>query len=198
MTGNTLRINTLKEATSYKKLIVRITYTNDLKRITSKNEAIINGIEEIKLDDISLKSFDTSKLNMNVDSKNFVLEADDKSKIELNLKSENTTFSLSKNSTLKALITSTNLKCDLYQKTKAILEGEVPNAVIRLDNNSEFTGNKLLIKNAELIAEGYSKCSINVNTNITIDASGNSEIKIYGTPKIDLKRFADSATLIKK
>ncbi len=194
----TLRINTSKEVTNSKKLIVRITYTNDLKMITSKNEAIINAIQEIKLEDISLKSFDTSKLNLNVDSKNFALQADDKSKIELNLKSENASITLSKNSTLKALIASDNLKCDLYQKAKTTLEGDVKNAVIRLDNNSEFTGNKLVIKNAELVAESYSNCSINVNTNMSIEASGNSEIKLYGNQKIEMKKFKDSATLIKK
>jgi hypothetical protein len=194
----TLRINTSKDATSYKKLIVRITYTNDLKMITSKNEAIINAIQEIKLEDISLKSFDSSKLNLNIDSKNFALQADDKSKIELNLKSENAAITLSKNATLKALIAATNLKCDLYQKAKATLEGEVNNAVVRLDNNSELTANKLVIKNAELVAESYSNCSMNVNTNMSIEASGNSEIKIYGNQKIEMKKFADSATLIKK
>ena len=194
----TLRINTSKEVTNSKKLIVRITYTNDLKMITSKNEAIINAIQEIKLEDISLKSFDTSKLNLNVDSKNFALQADDKSKIELNLKSENASITLSKNSTLKALIASDNLKCDLYQKAKTTLEGDVKNAVIRLDNNSEFTGNKLVIKNAELVAESYSNCSLNVNTNMSIEASGNSEIKLYGNQKIEMKKFKDSATLIKK
>ena len=194
----TLRINTSKDATSYKKLIVRITYTNDLKMITSKNEAIINAIQEIKLEDIRLKSFDSSKLNLNIDSKNFTLQADDKSKIELNLKSENAAITLSKNATLKALIAATNLKCDLYQKAKATLEGEVNNAVVRLDNNSELTANKLVIKNAELVAESYSNCSMNVNTNMSIEASGNSEIKIYGNQKIEMKKFADSATLIKK
>ena len=194
----TLRINTSKDATSYKKLIVRITYTNDLKMITSKNEATINAIQVIKSEDFSFKSFDSSKLNLNVDSKNFTLQADDKSKIELNLKSENTIITLSKNSTLKALIAATNFKCDLYQKAKVTLEGDVNNAVIRLDNNSEFTGNKLVIKNAELVAESYSNSSINVNTNLSLVASGNSEIKIYGIQKIEMKKFADSATLIKK
>jgi hypothetical protein len=198
LTDKTLRINTSKEATSYKKLIVRITYTSDLKMITSKNEAIINAIQQIKLDNIVLKSFDDSKLNLNVDSKNFALQADDKSKIELNLKSENGTISLSKNASLKALIVSSNLKCDLYQKAKANLEGEAINATIRLDNNAEFTGNKLVIKNAELVAESYSKCAINANTNFSIDASGNSEIQIYGASKIELKRLVDSAILIKK
>ena len=198
LSSNTLRINTSKKAVSYKKLIVRITYTNELKRITAKNEATLNAIQEIQLNEITFKAFDDSKLNLNVNSKDFTLQTDNNSKTELNLKSEKAIIELSKNSTLKALITSTELNCDLYQKSKANLEGDAANAVIRLDNNAEFTGNNLVIKTAELIAEGYSHCNINANTSLSIDASGNSDIKIYGEQKVEIKRFMDNASLNKK
>lgn len=198
LTAKTLRINTMKTATNYKKLIVRITYTNELKRITSKDEAIINAIQEIQLNDISIHSFDDSKLFLNVNSKNFTLQSDHNSKIELNLKSENATVELSKNANLKALITATDLKCDMYQKAIANLEGDVTNAAIRLDNNAKFLANNLVITNAQLLAESYSNCSINVNTAISIDAAENAEIKLYGDQKIEMKRFADNAILSKK
>jgi len=198
VSSKTLRINTSKTATNYKKLIVRVTYTKELKKITARNNAIINAIQEIQLDDIAFESFDNATLNLNVNSSNFTLKSDDKSKTELNLKSENTIIELSKNATLKALIASLELKCDLYQKSKAILEGDVTNAKIRLDNNALFTANNLIINNAELLAESYSNCSINVSTNISIDASGNSEIQLYGDQKIEIKRLADNAVLSKK
>lgn len=198
LNANTLRINTSKSATNYKKLIVRVTYSKELKMITAKDESIINAIQEIQLDDITLKAHDNSTLNLNVNSKSFFLQSDNNSKTELNLKSENATIELSKNAALKALIDSAELKCDLYQKSKAILEGDVTNAVIRLDNNAEFSGNNLVIKNAELMAEGYSHCSINSDTTLSVDASGNSEIKIYGEQKVEIKRFMDNATLNKK
>lgn len=196
--ANTLRINTSKEAINYKKLIVRITYTNDLKLVSVTNDAIVNAIQEIQLEEITFKSFDNAKLNLNVNSKNFILNSNDKSKTELNLKSENTTIELSKNSSLKALISSIDLKCDLYQKSNATIEGDITNAIIRLDNNADLIGNKLIIKNANITTEGYSNCKINVDTNITIDASGNSEIQLYGDQKIEMKNFTENATLKKK
>ena len=198
LNAKTLRLNTSKSAANYKKLIVRVTYTKELKMITAKDHSIIYAIQEILLDDITFKAHDNSSLNLNVNSSNFILLSDDKSKTELNLKSEIATIELSKNATLKALVSTQELKCDLYQKTKATLEGDVTNANIRLDNNAVFTGNNLVIKNAELLAESYSNCSINVNTIIIIDASGNSEIEIYGDQKIELKRFVDNPTLRKK
>ena len=198
LSAKTLRIYSSKTATNYKKLIIRITYTNELNSITSKDEAIINAIQEIQLNAISIKSTDDSKLFLNVNSKNFILQSDTDSKVELNLKSEKASIELSKNATLKALITATDLKCDMYQKAIANLEGDVTNANIRLDNNAQFLGNNLVIMNAQLVAESYANCSVNVNTAIIVDASENAEIELYGDQKIEMKRFADNAILSKK
>jgi len=195
---NTLRIYTSKEAASYKKLILRITYTDDLKMVTSKNEAVINAISAIQLDNITFTSFDFSKLYLNVDSKNFTLKSSDKTKIELNLKSEKAKIELSKNSQLKALINTVDLGCDLYQKSVATIEGEATNATLRFDNNSIFTGNKFTIKNGDLTAESYTVCSIYAETNLIISAADKSEIELLGTPKIEMKKFIGEAKLIKK
>ncbi len=198
LTAKTLRINTLKTATNYKKLIVRITYTNELQKVTSKDEAIINAIQEIQLNDIAIQSFDDSKLFLNVNTKNFNLQSDHNSKVELNLKSEKTTIELSENANLKALLTATDLKCDMYKRAIAILEGDVTNATIRLDNNAKFLANNLTIANAQLLSEGYSNCSINITSSVSIDAAENAEIKLYGDQKIEMLRFADNAILSKK
>jgi hypothetical protein len=198
LVDNILRLNTSKTVVNFKKLLLRVTYTKDLKMVVSKNESTVNAIQEIQLEDITFKSFNNSKLNLNVNSKNFTLQSDDKSKTELNLKAESATIELSKNANLKALIASVDLKCDLYQKAKANLEGDVTNAIIRLDNNANFIGSKLILKNAELVAEGYSYCNINSNATMSIEASENSEIQIYGDQKIEIKRFVDSAILVKK
>ena len=195
---NSLRIYTSKQATNYKKLIVRITYTSDLKSITSKNETTVTAIQEVLLDDFTLKANDASKLFMNVNASKFVLQSNDKSKTELNIKSENTTIELSKNSSLKALITATNLKIDMYQKSDATLEGEATSAVIRLDNNASLTANKLTLKNADVTTESYSNCSVNVSTTVVIDAANKSEIQLVGAAKIEIRKFADEAKLIKK
>ena len=195
---NSLRIYTSKQATNFKKLIVRITYTSDLKSITSKNETTVTAIQEVLLDDFALKANDASKMFMNVNASNFVLQSNDKSKTELNIKSEKTTIELSKNASLKALLTATDLKIDMYQKSDATLEGEATNAIIRLDNNASLTANKLTLKNADITTESYSNCSVNVSTTVLIDAANKSEIHLVGAAKIEIRKFADEAKLIKK
>lgn len=194
----TLRIYTSKEATSFKKLIVRVKYTDDLKTVIAKNVSIINAIETIQLNDIVFSSLDFSKLYLNVNSKNFTLKSDDKTKVELNLKSEKAKIELSKNAQIKALISTVDLAFDLYQKSIATIEGDATNGVLRLDNNTVFTGNKLNIKNADVTTESNSICNIMAGTTLVVDAIDNSKINVLGTPKIEVRKFLGEAELIKK
>ena len=196
--GSVLQLSSTKEVISSKKFSVRVTYTDNFKMIIAKDKSNITALAEINLNDFTFKTFDESKLFAYVKTKNFTLMANDKSKIELNLKSDQATIELSKNSRLKALISSSQLTFDMYQKTNAVIEGDAINLKLRLDNNAEFLGKNLSSKNAEITTEGYANCSIQVNTKAIIDASGKSEIQLFGTQKIDLRNFIDSATLYKK
>ena len=196
--NKTLRIFTTQLASSYKKMIIRVTYTADLNLISSKNESSINAIQELLLDKVTINAFDSSKLLINANVKNFVLQAGDKSKMELNIKSENVTIELNKNASLKALVVTDALKVDQYQKSKATVEGSATSAIIRLDNNASFTGNKLNTKSATITTESYTNCSLFVEKEVIIDAINKSEIQLLGTPKIEMRKFLDEAKLIKK
>ena len=196
--NNILIISTSKEIQGFKKLTVKVTYTNDLNLITTKDESIVTAIQEIILDTVTFKSLDKSKLFLNVNAGNFNLLADDKSKIELNLKSETAFVESSKNSSLKALINSSELKCDLYQKSSAIIEGDSDNSIIRIDNLAELNAIKFNSKTSDLTIEGKANCSLLVENNFILDANDNSEISIYGNPKIEIRKFSGEAKLLKK
>jgi len=91
------------------------------------------------------------------------------------------------------------MKFDMYQKSSADIEGEVTDVKVRLDNNTDFNGKKLIAKNATIETTAYAKSSLAITNIATLDASGNSETELYGQPiKYDLKRFTDSAELFKK
>lgn len=198
LNGSTLRIATLKNAFGFKKLSIRITYKDDFKSVIVRNEATITALSEIELDAITFKTYDSSKLFVNSKSTELTLIMDDKSKAELNSKADKTTITLSKTAKLKALLTSKDLTFDMYQKSESEIEGDVQNLKLRLDNNAKFTGKKLTSRNAEVISEAYTNASLNVSENLILEASGKSEIEVYGDQKIDLKRFVDNAVLMKK
>lgn len=196
--GGKLQLTTNKDVSRFKKMNVRITYTNALRNITSKGESEVNVIQEIIVDTLHVKSYDKSKIFMNAKVSEFSLEADDKSKIELNLKATKSKIVLTKDSNLKSLLTSTDLTCDLYQNATAKIEGDVTDGVIRLDNEAELTADKLNIKNITVMTEASSKALINAVNKITIDASNKSEIQLYGNAKIDLRTLTEEAKLLKK
>lgn len=196
--GGTLQLSANSEISGAKKFSVRITYTDAFKMVTANGQSSITALEDIVLNDFTFKSFDAAKVFANVKTKIFTLSANDKSKTELNLTSEQAAIEMGKTAQLKALISATALKFDMYQKTTATIEGDAIDLKLRLDNNSNFTGKNLTAKTAELTTEGYTNCSILVNGNVTIDASGKSEIQLYGDQKIDMKNFVDDAVLRKK
>ncbi|UQD56255.1 DUF2807 domain-containing protein [Flavobacterium sp. K5-23] len=193
-----LRLFTSKEIIKYKKLTLKVTYTNDLTTIIAKDQSIVNAIQEIQSNGVTIRSFGSSKLFLNVNVKDFELQSEDKSKIELNLKSESAKIILSNDAALKSLISTVDLTSDLYQDASANIEGNATKATIRLDNDSKFTGKKLTIKNLDLITEIKAECSVNAENNISIAASGKSEIELYGSPKIDMRKFTDEVKLLKK
>lgn len=196
--GTTLRVNTNKEVTSFKKFEVRVFYTDSLKLITVKHEAKLNAIQELNLASFTLKTFDYSKSFINVNCPNFSIIATDKSKIEMNLKGSETMIEMNKNAEMKALITTNKLKFDMYQKAEADIEGDTNDMRLRLDNNTKFIGKNLSIKSLDVTAENYVNCSVRAKDNLIITATGKAEVTILGDPKIEIKKFADDATLYKK
>lgn len=198
MNGSVIILSMAKDISGQKKFSVRVTYTDTFKTVITRNEAKVNALEEVKLDEIAFQAFDSSKLYLNIGAKSFSIAGDDKSKTELNAKSESGTLVMSKNAEIKALISATALKCDLYQKSVAKLEGDVIDMTLRMDNNASFTGKNMAVKNMALTTEGYVNCAVYAETTLSLEASGHSEVQIFGEPKIDLKKLADNATLFKK
>ncbi|MFD2909526.1 GIN domain-containing protein [Flavobacterium ardleyense] len=198
VSGNTLRVTALKTPSSFKKFAVRINYSDSLKLITARNEAQIKALADLKLEKITIKNYDYSKSFLNVRSDYFALVLDDKSEAEINVKASSVTLELSKNAELKALIDAPEAKIDLYQKSKATIEGSSETVKMRLDNNANLIAPKYKIKELDLTAEHYVKCKVHVLKEITIEASGKSEIELVGDAKINLNKFINNAILSKK
>jgi hypothetical protein len=197
--GGTLRMYTNKEISGAKKIAVRITYTGDLKSIIAKHQVLLYALTELEVDAIAIKNLDFSKSFLNVKAGTFSISLNDKTTAEVNIKAESTTIDLTKNAEIKALIATQNLKMDMYQKSGAVLEGDATAMQLRIDNTAVFTGKKFTVKNTSLIAESYTKCSIMVAETLDLEASGKTEIELYGAPtSVTMKKFADSAVISKK
>jgi Putative auto-transporter adhesin, head GIN domain len=196
--GNLLILSAFKDIRGHKKFAVRVTYTDSLKTVLGKNKCKITAVEAIKLNTITLKATDDSKMFINSMSKSFVLTAYDNSYVELNDKSENCSIELSNDSELKGLISTTELKFDQYQKSEASVEGDAINMKLRLDKNARFSGKKMDSKNVKLVVEDSSKATIFADKTFKLEATGDSETELYGNPKIEIEKFNDTSKLFKK
>ncbi|WP_333695970.1 GIN domain-containing protein [Flavobacterium sp.] len=196
--GSTLRIKLKQSISGAKKTSLKITYTDSFKMLITKTDVDVTALSELRLNEITIKSYDDSRLFLNANCNSFTLITNDKSKIELNLKAQDVVLELSKNSSCKALINSVKLKCDMYQKSTAVIEGDTDELKLRLDNSSNFTGKNLVSNYASMIVEGTTKNSINVTTKLVLEASGKAETLFYGEAKVELKKFTDEAQLSKK
>jgi hypothetical protein len=198
LNGTTLRIGLMHNISGAKKTSIRITYTDDFKMLVAKGDANVTALADVKLSQVTFKCYDDSRLFLNADCANFTLIANDKSKIEINLKSEDAVFELSKNTNVKALVRSSNFKCDMYQKAAATIEGDINDLNLRMDNSSDFMGKNLVAQTASVITEASSKNSVHVVSKLVLETSGKSETNLYGNATIEIKRFADESSLNKK
>jgi hypothetical protein len=198
LNGTTLRIGLIHNISGAKKTSIRITYNDDFKMLVAKGDANVTALADVKLSQVTFKCYDNARLFLNADCVNFTLIANDKSKIEINLKSEDAVFELSKNTNVKALVRSSNFKCDMYQKAAVTIEGDTNDLNLRMDNSSDFMGKNLVAQTATVITEASSKNSVHVASKLVLESSGKSETNLYGNATIEIKRFLDESTLNKK
>lgn len=198
LNGTTLRIGLVHNISGAKKTSIRITYTDDFKMLVAKGDANLTALADVKLNQATFKCYDNSRLFLNADCSNFTLLANDKSKVEINLKSNDVIFELSKNTNVKALVRSSNFKCDMYQKASANIEGDINDLKLRMDNSTSFTGKNLVAQTASVITEASAKNTVQVATKLLLESSGKAETNLYGNATIEIKRFADESTLNKK
>ena len=123
---------------------------------------------------------------------------DHKTKGELNINSGQTKVICSQNASLIAMFTAKKAQFDAYQNSSITLEGESEQAKIRTSNGANFVGKKFNTSQAEIFAELNSSIGVFCNDKILINASGNSEILLYGTAKIEMVKFDGDAKLQKK
>ncbi len=202
VTDSVLKFKTSKRITSRRALEITVRYTDVLKEIELKDNAELNSVNTVDIMGIVLKINDNARANLNLKNHSFKLVNNNDSKFSsksrLNIESKLVDLELNESSNTEALITCDTLKLDMYQRANAKIEGDIIKMIVNTINSSNFTGKNLAVNQCEIIAEDSSDFSIQALDEITIDASGSSEISIYGNPKISIQKFSGTARLYKK
>lgn len=184
--------------TSKKKLQIRINYGDNLSHIEANADSEIRSLTSMELNNVTLKTDNDSRVYLNINATSFKYEGFGKSKIRLNLNADTTDIILNDNTKFDGLIVSKASKFNLYQRADALVEGSTDNLSIITDNSSKFNGTKFNAKSAKVNALINSDIYTNISDSLALEISGNSEVYLYGSPKIDLMTFTDTAKLQKK
>lgn len=198
VSDSTLSFNTFKRITTKKKLSIKVTYTKDLNKIETLDNSEINSVTSINLDELVLKNSGNSRAYLNIKSDRFKHINSENAKVELNVNANIVTLELDENSKLEALINAKTLQIDMFERATSRIDGNVDSLQINTDNSSNFKGKDLTSKICDLKCTLNSDVYLHVLDNLNINASGNSEVYIYGNPEIIIKSFTDTSKLIKK
>ncbi|WP_161624662.1 GIN domain-containing protein [Winogradskyella psychrotolerans] len=175
-----------------------VNYGDGLSNIETRGDGEIRSLTSMELGDVSLITSDNSRAYLNINSKSFNYKSSGKSKVRLNLTADTTKIELSDNSKLDALINSKIAGFILYQRADAVIEGKANSSIFQLDSSSNFDGAKFDVKSVDVSLEDSSDLTISATENITIAASGDSEIYLFGSPTITITKFENTAKLQKK
>ncbi|WP_178989119.1 GIN domain-containing protein [Winogradskyella schleiferi] len=184
--------------TSKKKLKITVNYGDGLHTIETRGDGEIRSLTSMELGDVTLTTADDSRAYLNINAKTINYKSSGKSKTRLNLNAESTKIELSDNSKLDALINSKITGFILYQRADAVVEGTANSSIFQLDSSTNFDGAKFDVKTADASLEDSSDLTISANERITIAASGDSEIYLFGNPAITITKFEDTSKLQKK
>ncbi len=193
-----LSFNKTRRITSKKTLKIKVNYNDYLNHIKTTDDSEIKSLMSMDLNDFKVSAKESSKVGLTLKTNIFTFEGLDKSKIKLNLTCDSTKLVLNGNCKLEALIYSTKIETDLYQRAYAVIEGDADDIFIRADNNTQFMGKNLTVKTGLVSAEISSDITLEVINDITIEASGNSSVYIYGNPKITVNRLNDTSKIQKR
>ncbi|WP_296347448.1 DUF2807 domain-containing protein [Winogradskyella sp.] len=184
--------------TSKKKLNITVNYGDSLTDIKLTSDGEVRSLTSMELNDASLSTLDNSRAYLNIKARSFSFISEGKSKSRLNLTADSTKIELNGNSKLDALINSKVADFDLYLRSDASIEGTSNNSTIRLDNSANFNGAKFTAKSVDALLENNSDLTIDASESIALAVSGDSEVYLYGSPAITISKFEDTAKLQKK
>ncbi|WP_035478763.1 GIN domain-containing protein [Gelidibacter mesophilus] len=193
--NGTLTFKTTKNITSSKRMNIKVNYADGLETIEVLDNGEIRSLTSLELKNTTLTTTGSSRAYLNIKTNELKYTASDKARAKLNINAENAVIVLSDNVKIEALLNSKSAKIDLYQRASAKLDGTIETTQLRVDNSSSFSGKEFLTKTCNLIADLSSSATIRVSENITIEATGNSEVYLYNEPKITLTKFVGNSKL---
>ncbi len=192
-----LKIYSTNRIVRSKKLEIDL-YVNDIKNLILKNNSKVTSDEKLKLKNIHISGYDSSRLDLDITADDMTIVLSDKVKGQIKVKSDSFSIEMNDKADLKGYIATDKIKVSLTKSTKLKLEGDAKNAILNIKGSSELIAKKMKIETIDLNTHNKADVNVYVRKKLELDARDKSIVYIYGNPKLDVKNLTEASKIIKK
>lgn len=192
-----LKIYTSEKIISSKKLQINLSI-KQIDTIILHGSSNLKSVGKLSSDTFFLEGYDSSRFNLDIETKNFSLTLQSNAGGKLKINSKQAVIVMNGRTDLKAYLVADNVKVELNKSAQLSLDGEANTADFNLKEKSELNAKKAKFSDVNLITSNASDVYVYASKNLDIYAEGKSNIYVYGNPKMNVKGLGGKSKIIKK
>ena len=185
-----------KRIVSYKKLQVSI-YFKDISELTVNGKSSVFG-EKIDLSRLNLILNDKSECELKASINDLEIKSSKGTKLSLNGNLDTVRLDAKDNSSIYLNGNFKELIINAHNRTDIKLKGRSKNIEFRGTNSAELNAKKMNSNQATIDLRDRSSVTLSIKSELTLSIEDKSEVLLYGSPNIQVKKMSGSAKIIKK
>ena len=192
-----LKIYTTSNIVKSKKLDITLSL-NNLEAIFLKDDAELKSDKVFDSNTITINAQNSSKFEMEVKANQANITMLNDAKGKLKLHADQIAITMADKANLEADINTDATNASLSSSAKLRLDGNSDKVSFTTIDSAELDAKRLKVSSAEVSTKDKSELHIDARKNLTIDTRDKSKVFVYSEPRIDIKKFADRAEIIKR
>lgn len=192
-----LKIYTTSNIVKSKKLDITLSLYN-LESIFLKDDAELKMDKVFDSNTITINAQNSSQFDIETKASQATITMLNDAKGKLKLHADQIAITMADKTNLDADINTDNTNASLSSSAKLRLDGNSDKVLFTTIDSSELDAKRLKVSSANVNTKDKSELHIDARRNLAIDARDKSKVFVYSEPKIDIKKFADRAELIKR
>lgn len=192
-----LKIYTTSNIVKSKKLDITLSL-NNLEAIFLKDDAELKSDKVFDSNTITINAQNSSKFEMEVKANQANITMLNDAKGKLKLHADQIAITMADKANLETDINTDATNASLSSSAKLRLDGNSDKVSFTTIDSAELDAKRLKVSSAEVSTKDKSELHIDARKNLTIDTRDKSKVFVYSEPRIDIKKFADRAEIIKR
>lgn len=193
---STLVISSYYNITAKKALEITVNYT-ELQAITLKNGSIVTK-EVLDADQLFIDGFNNTKLDIKANAAVMDINLEDTSSGSFNVEVDSLNINLGNRAEAYVYAQIDAGMFDMEGNASLTMEGTADRVQANFLDYAKYKGETMEIGSCHLQMTGNSSARVYAFRDIELNATQDARIYLYGTPKITIEEFLDTAQLIKK